>query len=51
MKDLIILIAMILLGLFLYDLVAGPQDSSIYSAVKNVWVREAEARTMNDTPR
>ena len=46
MKELIILIASIMLGLFLFNLIAGEQDSSIYSAVKGVWNTEIQARTL-----
>ena len=48
MKQMIILAATIMLGVFLYGLIAGPQDGSIYSEVKNVWQKEIDARTMTD---
>ena len=45
MKELIILIASIMLGLCL---IAGEQETSIYSAVKGVWNTEIQARTLED---
>ena len=48
MKELIILIASIMLGLCLFNLIAGDQDNSIYSAVKGVWNTEIHARTLQD---
>lgn len=37
-----------MLGLCLFNLIAGEQDSSIYSAVKGVWNTEIQARTLQD---
>ena len=48
MKELIILIASIMLGLCLFNLIAGDSDNSIYSAVKGVWNTEIRARTLED---
>lgn len=48
MKQMIILAAMIMLGVFLFGLIAGPDEGSIYSEVKNVWQQEISARTMSD---
>ncbi|MCR4804173.1 MAG: hypothetical protein K5981_00770 [Clostridia bacterium] len=48
MKELIILIASLLLGLVLFTLIAGPDDGSIYSAVKGVWNTEIQVRTQQD---
>ncbi|MBQ1418942.1 MAG: hypothetical protein II418_05005 [Firmicutes bacterium] len=48
MKELIILIASIMLGLCLFSLIAGEQETSIYSAVKGVWNTEIQARTLED---
>ena len=48
MKQMIVLAATIMLGIFLYGLIAGPQEGSIYSEVKGVWQQEIEARTMTD---
>ena len=46
MKQMIVLAATIMLGVFLYGLIAGPGEGSIYSEVKNVWQHEIDARTM-----
>jgi len=48
MKELIILIASVMLGLCLFSLIAGDGDNSIYSAVKGVWNTEIQARTLED---
>ena len=48
MKQLIVLVAMILLGVILFGLIAGPEDSSTYSVVRGLWESEMEARTMSD---
>ena len=48
MKQLIVLIATITLGLFLFDLIAGRDDSSVYSTVRSVWVKEIGQRTMRE---
>ena len=48
MKQMIILAATIMLGVFLFNLIAGPDEESIYSEVKNVWQHEIGARTMTD---
>lgn len=48
MKELIILIASIMLGLCLFNLIAGDGDRSIYSAVKGVWNQEIQVRTLED---
>ncbi len=48
MKELIILIASIMLGLCLFTLIAGEQESSVYSAVKDVWTTEIRVRTLED---
>ncbi|MBQ3921442.1 MAG: hypothetical protein II689_04300 [Firmicutes bacterium] len=48
MKQLIVLTATVMLGIFLFTLIAGSQDGSIYSALRGVWVREAASRTMVD---
>lgn len=45
MKQLIIMVATVLLGLFLYNLICGPQQGSVMSAVRSVWSSEIEART------
>ena len=47
-SSIIILIASIMLGLCLFSLIAGEQETSIYSAVKGVWNTEIQARTLED---
>jgi len=48
MKQLIILAASVLLGVFLFHLIAGDSEKSMYSQVKNVWQMEMDARTRTD---
>jgi len=48
MKQLIVLISMILLGVILFGLIAGPEEDSTYSVVKGVWESEIDSRTMSD---
>ena len=48
MKQLIVLIATVMLGLFLFGLIAGRDDASIYSSVRKVWVNEIGQRTMRE---
>ena len=43
MKDMIILLATIMLGLFIFDLIAG-DDNSIRSTLKKVWSDEPSRR-------
>ncbi|MDR3242907.1 MAG: hypothetical protein LBT34_03140 [Clostridiales Family XIII bacterium] len=44
MKQFLVLCSMILLGVFIYSLIAGPGDS-ILSLAKGVWASEVEMRT------
>lgn len=37
MKQFIVLIAMIALGVFLHQLIIGPQETSILSEMKTLW--------------
>ena len=48
MKQLIVMTSMVMLGVILFTLIAGPQDGSVYSAVRDVWVQEAASRTATD---
>ena len=43
MKDMIILLATIILGLFIFELIAG-DDNSIKSALRKVWSEEPAKR-------
>jgi hypothetical protein len=45
MKQFIVLIAMVGLGLIIYGSIAGPGEHSMLSSVKAVWTDEIELRT------
>jgi hypothetical protein len=45
MKQFIVLIAMIGLGLVIYGAIAGPDEHSVMSTVKTIWAGEIELRT------
>jgi hypothetical protein len=45
MKQFIVLGAMVILGLLLYSMIAGPDDGSMLSSVKNIWSQEIDFRT------
>ena len=49
MKQLIVLAASVILGLALFSMIAG-SDNSIYSAARNVWESEAGLRIYKDEP-
>ena len=44
MKQLIVLTASVLLGIFIFELVGGP----LTGTVKNVWQAEVDTRTMQE---
>ena len=46
MKDLIVLIAMIVLGVAIFNLIAGPDDNSIKSTLNDVWQQELQLKTI-----
>ena len=48
MKHLIIMIASILLGIFLFDLIAGPGEDSVYGGNTGLLERQNRYRTMQD---
>ncbi|MBQ1907707.1 MAG: hypothetical protein II803_04305 [Firmicutes bacterium] len=48
MKHLIIMIASILLGIFLFDIIAGPGEGSVYSGLRGFWENEIRYRTVQD---
>lgn len=50
MKQMIVLIAMIMLGAILVNLIAGPEETSSYNVVKKVWSQEIEARNILTEP-
>jgi hypothetical protein len=45
MKQFIVLFAMILLGIAIYGMIAGPDDASMLSSVKDIWSHEIDLRT------
>ena len=50
MKQMIVLFASILLGVMLVNLIAGPQPTSSYNTVKQVWQQEIEMRSVLAEP-
>ncbi len=50
MKQLIVLLATLLLGLQLFSMIAGREESSILSTMGRVWIQEIDARKMEDIP-
>jgi hypothetical protein len=47
-KQFIVLCGTIILGVAIYNLIAGPEDGSVISMVSEVWERGIRVRT--DTP-
>lgn len=45
MKQLIVMVASVMLGVFLFQLICGPQDTSVMSGVKGAWNAEIQSRT------
>jgi len=45
MKQLIVMAALIVLGIALFNLIAGEDESSIISIMKGVWEQEIQMRT------
>jgi len=48
MKQLIVLLASVLLGIFIFNLIAGPGKSSIYSSVGRLWQQEIKTKSIED---
>ena len=48
MKQVIVMTASILLGIFLFDLIAGPSEGSIDSQVGHLWQQQVTVRTQRD---
>ena len=44
MKHIIILFSMISLGVFIYGLLMGPQEGSVFNQVKKVWNQQIESQ-------
>ncbi len=51
MKQLIVLLAALLLGLQLFSMIAGSEENSILSTMSRLWVQEIEARKLVDVPK
>ena len=49
MKQLIVTAALIMLGLAIFGMIAG-SDDSLYSTVRSVWEKQAEHRLLTDDP-
>ena len=49
MKQLIVTAALIMLGLAIFGMIAGSEDS-LYSTVRGVWEKQAEHRLLTDDP-
>ncbi|WP_324823742.1 hypothetical protein [Sinanaerobacter sp. ZZT-01] len=45
MKQIIVMVATILLGIAIFYMIMGPQDNSVYSTVQGVWKQEIDVRT------
>ncbi|HPO04273.1 MAG TPA: hypothetical protein PLV37_01995 [Bacillota bacterium] len=45
MKQIIVMVAMIALGIAIFKLVAGGDDGSIIGMMKGIWEQEIEMRT------
>jgi hypothetical protein len=45
MKQFIVLVAMVALGLAIYVMIAGSDEGSMLSTVKGIWADEIELRT------
>ena len=50
MKQIIVLMTMIFLGLQLFSMIAGNDENSISQTLQRVWLQEAEARRIYDQP-
>lgn len=46
MKQLVVLVAMIALGTFIFNLVAGSGENSIKSGLERIWQKELSYRTV-----
>lgn len=45
MKQVIVMLAMILLGIAIFQIVAGEDEDSVLSTMKGVWQQEIQVRT------
>ena len=49
MKQLIVLVASVMLGLAIFGMIAG-KENSIYSTLENAWEKEADHRVLSSAP-
>ncbi|MDR3294862.1 MAG: hypothetical protein LBT26_03385 [Clostridiales Family XIII bacterium] len=45
MKQFVILLTMVILGVAIYAMIAGPGDDSVLGSAKEVWRQEIDIRT------
>ncbi len=45
MKQLIVMMAMIVLGIAIFTMIAGSDEQSLFGTMKNVWDQELQERT------
>lgn len=45
MKQFLVMLASIALGIFLFHLIMGQQDSSLFSCVQGVWKQQIELKS------
>ncbi|HPF18474.1 MAG: hypothetical protein QM215_08160 [Bacillota bacterium] len=50
MKQLIVLVAAVCLGLQLFTMIAGSGHGSVASTLRQVWLQEIEVRRLEDSP-
>lgn len=47
MKQFIVLCSMILLGIAIYNMIMGPEDSSVINMMGDIWEQGIQVRTNN----
>ncbi|MFV0516296.1 MAG: hypothetical protein ACK5MV_02760 [Aminipila sp.] len=45
MKQLIVLISMIMLGMYMFNIIVGDNENSIGTSMKDIWAKGIEIRT------
>ncbi len=45
MKQLIVLISMIMLGMYMFNMIVGDNENSIGTSMKDIWAKGIEIRT------
>lgn len=48
MKQFIVMVAAIMLGVQLFVMIAGDQEGSVFSMVREVWMMEIDQRNMDE---